>query len=116
MALNVSLVDPHDLVRDGRWQGFVVVDARDMKQHIGYTAMAFDDHGFGLSLGTGISPFRIDRLILVEVLSWLHRRMDEHRSGVDELLDPEALKPVEEAPRSIDVQSVVERILLAGEI
>jgi hypothetical protein len=116
MALDVALVDPRDLLREGRHGGAVVVQTREVEQDVPDRAMLLPDHRLGRRLGLGIGPFRRDRRLLVDPLAGFARRVHQHRSRVDELADLERLKRAQQAACALHVDLVVERMVLAGEV
>ena len=74
------------------------------------------DHHFSSSLRFRISPARIDRLVLVDALAGTARRVYEHSARVDELLDFEVLQRAQKAPRALDIDGLVKRVVLAGKV
>jgi hypothetical protein len=94
----------------------LIVQAGEVQQHDRDIAMFPADHLLSRCLRPWIGPFRLDRLALVDPLAGAARAMNEHRARVDELFDVERLQGAQQAPRAFDVDSPVQRIVLAGEI
>jgi hypothetical protein len=91
VTLQVALVDPRDLLREGRHGAAVVVQAGEMEEDEGNRAMLLANRRIGGRLGQRIGPFRRDRRLLVDPLAGLARRMHQHGARVDELPDFEIL-------------------------
>ena len=87
-----------------------------MEQHVGDPAVLLADHRLGRGLGFGIRPFGRDRRLLVDALAGLAGRVHQHGARVDELADLEVLEGPQQAAGALDVDLVVERMVLAGEI
>ena len=116
MAFEIAGVDARDLLRERRHHRCFVVNTRQPQQRIGDGPMMLGNRSLCFGLGFGIGPARLDRLVLVDRFAGLAGRVDQHGTGIDELPDIERLKRVEQMPRPLDVQFVVERVILAGEI
>ena len=116
VALQVALVDARDLLGERRHRGAVVIEAGEMEQHVGDPAVLLADHRLGRGLGFGIRPFGRDRRLLVDPLAGLAGRVHQHGARVDELADLEVLQGPQQAARALDIDLVVERMVLAGEI
>ncbi len=78
--------------------------------------MRFQYHRFGQFLGARIGPLRTEFAYFVDGHARLGRGVHQHGAGVDELLHVKLGQGVQEAPRALDVDLTVSRVLLAGKI
>lgn len=117
MRRQSMLVDAGDLFGDEGRARQVVVDAGDAQKHERNVPVTLPQDGLRPHLGLGIGPGGLDRRVLVDQLVVpIGRPVDQHAAGVDELLHLEALQRVDQAAGPPDVDRVVERVGLAGDV
>ncbi len=110
-------VDPRDLLGDERGVTLVVVDAGDPEQHERNVAVKLPQNRLSPDLGLGVGPGGLKGRVLVDQLVVpVGRPVDQHAAGVDELLDLEGLQALDQAARAQDVDGLVERVRLAGNV
>jgi len=87
VACELAFVYPCDLVREKRGVPLVVVDAGGTNQDRGKTAALSANLFFSADLRFTVRQrLRVKRRALVDLASWLRRRMDQHRASENELL------------------------------
>jgi hypothetical protein len=116
VALHLPFVNALDLVRQGRHFAIIGIDACNAQhQHRDMAAFRMQD-ALGIQLRLRVGPGRVQRRVFGDRIAGLGRRMDQHRAGIDELLDLERLQRAQQALRALDVDLVVQRVGVAGEI
>jgi hypothetical protein len=78
--------------------------------------MLLADRLFGSRLGLRIGPAGLDRLALVDPLAGPARGVDQDGAGEDEAFDREVSERAQQPPSAFDVDRLVKRALLAGEV
>ncbi len=78
--------------------------------------MMIAHHRLGFYLRARIGPAWLKRSLLVDMAVRPGRLLDQHRAHEHELPDAKTLQASQQAPRALNRQLLVKRIVLAGEI
>jgi hypothetical protein len=117
MRCQPMLINPSDLFRNEWGMALIVIHAGDTQHHQRDGAMALVQQRFGADLRFRIGPTGSNRRVLIDFLVWTVRRaMNEHGAGENELLDLEALQPIDQSPRALDGDLFIERVRLARNV
>ena len=115
VRLNIALVYAGYLMRQRGNRAFAVVDTGQTQDRIGHLRFGADQI-LDLLLRLGVFPLRIERCFLADPFARILRLVHQHGAGIDEPLDVETFQRIQQMARSLDVDLIVKRAGLSGEI